>query len=580
MFKNIRLRTVILLVSGLIGFAGVCLVILLAFTIQNVRSIEEGWYTYQSDRSEKARLESVLRASIGYGGMIHEFKNYVLRYEEFRMDRVQADIGAARAVIGQYRSLGLSQAETVALEDISDVLDKYNQALSTTRELIKAEATTAEIDKQVKVDDNIALRSLNTLRSEVIRLSGADKASRPVKGRIVANLRAGMGYGGMIHEFKNLVLRSDLPRIEKVQVHFKHIEDSIENYRRLELTTAETIALDDIETTVTAYQSNLETIRDLINAEASIAEIDDAVKINDAAALRGLKTLDKEIALQVDALSKDVGENLTFLATVVPVINWSVLVIIVIAMGTSVWFFQLYVIQPISTVTSLMNLVATDETRISIQGMERQNEIGQMARALETFRRNIIKRKSAEAEIRTMALTDSLTNLPNRKRFEERLGEAIQMAKRTETSMACMMIDLDKFKPVNDTYGHAAGDEVLKVVGERLTLISRDTDFVARLGGDEFAMIAPVLDDDVSAELPAKRIVDQLGLPVYFEEHDLKIGGSVGVSIYPKDADNAEDLMRLADNALYAAKDAGRNTFRFAETKKPRTKNKTGIQKS
>jgi diguanylate cyclase (GGDEF)-like protein len=93
-------------------------------------------------------------------------------------------------------------------------------------------------------------------------------------------------------------------------------------------------------------------------------------------------------------------------------------------------------------------------------------------------------------------------------------------------------------------------------------------------------MIATVLDDDVSAELPAKRIVDQLGLPVYFEEHDLKIGGSVGVSIYPKDADNAEDLMRLADNALYAAKDAGRNTFRFAETKKPRTKNKTGIQKS
>ena len=554
------------MVSGLIGFAGLCLVILLAYTIQNVRSIEEGWFIYQSDRSEKARLESVLRASIGYGGMIHEFKNYVLRHEEFRMERVHADIGAARAVIGQYRSLGLSQAETVALEDISEVLEKYFEALLKTRDLITENATAAEIDKQVKVDDSIALRSLNTLRSEVIRLSGIVKAPRPVKGRIVANLRAGMGYGGMIHEFKNLVLRSDLPRIEKVQSHIRHIEDSIAAYRRLVLCTAEKIALDDIETTVLAYKSNLELIRDMILAEASIADIDKAVKINDAASLRGLKTLDKEIALQVDALARDVGENLTFLATVVPLINWSVLVVIVIAMGTSVWFFQLYVIQPISTVTSLMNLVATDETRISIQGMERQNEIGQMARALETFRRNIIKRKAAEAEIRTMALTDPLTGLPNRKRFEERMDEAIQMAKRTETCLACMMIDLDKFKPVNDTYGHAAGDEVLKVVGERLSLISRDTDFVARLGGDEFAMIATVLEDGANAELPAKRIVDQLGLPVYFEEHDLKIGGSVGVSIYPKDADNADDLLRLADDALYVAKDAGRNTYRFAET--------------
>jgi diguanylate cyclase (GGDEF)-like protein len=208
--------------------------------------------------------------------------------------------------------------------------------------------------------------------------------------------------------------------------------------------------------------------------------------------------------------------------------------------------------------------LAKDETEITIDGMDRKNEIGQMARALETFRKNIIGRIAAEAEIRSMAHTDSLTGLDNRKRFDERLVEAVNMAKRTGSNVACLMIDLDKFKPVNDTFGHIAGDTVLKAVGERLSQISRDTDFVARLGGDEFAMIATVLDDAGNAELPAKRIIDQLGLPVYFEDNDIKIGGSVGIAVFPKDADNAEDLHRLADEALYAAKNAGRNTYRFS----------------
>ena len=411
MLKNLSLRSIILLVSGIIGLSGVALAVLLGYTIRNVSSIEESWYTYQADRSEKARLESVLRAAIGYGGMIHDFKNYVLRHEDFRMDLVQADIGAARAVVGQYRSLGLSEAEKVALEDISSVLNKYNDALFTTRELITENATTKEIDKKVRIDDSIALRSLDTLRSEVDRLSGAGQTSRKVKGRIVANLRAGMGYGGMIHEFKNLVLRSDLPRVTKIQTHIASIENSILAYRELGTTTAEKIALDDIENTIFQYKSKLENIIELVKTKSAISKIDQAVKINDSAALRGLKTLDKEIALQVDTLSKNVGENLTFLATVVPILNWSVLTIIIMTMGASIWFFHTYIIRPISTTTALMNLLAKDETAISIQGLERKNEIGQMSRALESFRENIINRKAAEEEIRNLALSDSLTGL-------------------------------------------------------------------------------------------------------------------------------------------------------------------------
>jgi len=221
-----------------------------------------------------------------------------------------------------------------------------------------------------------------------------------------------------------------------------------------------------------------------------------------------------------------------------------------------------------------MRVLARDETDISIRARDRKNEIGEMARALETFRQNIISRKIGEAEIRKMALTDPLTGLDNRKRFEERMIEAVNIAKRTKHCMACLMIDLDKFKPVNDTYGHLAGDKVLKVVGERLILNARETDCVARLGGEGFAMSVTLLDDASDAEIPAKRIIDQLGLPIYHEGNDLKIGGSIGISVFPIDAENVEDLIKSADKALYAAKKAGRNTFRFAHQNISRTEKK------
>ena len=214
-----------------------------------------------------------------------------------------------------------------------------------------------------------------------------------------------------------------------------------------------------------------------------------------------------------------------------------------------------------------MSLLAKDRIDIEITGTNQKNEVGQMARALEKFRDNIIKRNEAEKKILGMANSDALTGLDNRKRFEERIDDAVNFAKRNKAHLALMMLDLDKFKPINDTYGHLAGDEVLKTVSERLTQIMRETDFVARLGGDEFAVITTSVDGPESAELPANRILDQLGLPVYFEGNRLEIGGSIGIAIFPDDGTNKDDLVRNADTALYAAKNAGRNCFKFFNAK-------------
>ncbi|MCI5224442.1 MAG: hypothetical protein D3924_17690 [Candidatus Electrothrix sp. AR4] len=122
------------------------MVFLLENTVENVRVIEQNWLDYQADRSEKARLESVLSTSIGYGGMVHEFKNYVLRHDEKHMDAVQAHIGAARVIIKQYFSLGTTEAEKIALEDLSLTLDKYVKALFTARSLIQKNISPEKID--------------------------------------------------------------------------------------------------------------------------------------------------------------------------------------------------------------------------------------------------------------------------------------------------------------------------------------------------------------------------------------------------------------------------------------------------
>lgn len=567
MFEKLRLRTINFVVSIIIGLSGILLAAVLSFTVLNIGSIETSWIKYQADRSEKARLESSLRKAIGYGGMIHHFKNYVLRHREPLIDDIQSDIGAAKAVVGQYGSLVLSEAEKVALEDISIALHNYEEALAKSREMIRHANTPAEIDSEVKVEDAAALRGLNTLRTEVERLAGEGDIARDIKGRLAANLRAALGYGGMIHEFKNLILRGDLPRISKIKEHIASIEEIFRAYAVLGPTIAEEIALDDISSAVTAYKSKLSVAEDLILAGATVSEVDKSVKVDDSKALRGLNSLDREIALQVEVLSREVGSNLNFLTNVVPPINWIFLAIIVLAVLSSVWMFNVYVIRPISTMVNLMGRLASEDTELTIPHIGRTNEIGQMASALETFRQTTIARKAAEAEIIELAGTDSLTGLYNRKRFELKLDEALKMSARTKTCVAVLMIDLDNFKPINDQNGHAAGDEVLRVVGERLGHISRDTDFVARLGGDEFAIIATAIDKGENIEIMAHRIIDQLSLPVYFEKRILRIGGSVGISIHPDDSEDAMALVQKADAALYEAKNDGRNTFRFAESK-------------
>ncbi len=174
-------------------------------------------------------------------------------------------------------------------------------------------------------------------------------------------------------------------------------------------------------------------------------------------------------------------------------------------------------------------------------------------------------RRAAEASTAAMARVDVLTKLPNRLMLRERLDEALARLRRTGERCALLLIDLDRFKPVNDTLGHPTGDALLEKVADRLRSTVRATDTVARLGGDEFVIIQSAIAGAVSTEALARRLVDLLGRTYIIDGQLLSIGASVGIALAPEDGSDADRLLKQADLALYQAKVGGRGTYRFFE---------------
>lgn len=176
--------------------------------------------------------------------------------------------------------------------------------------------------------------------------------------------------------------------------------------------------------------------------------------------------------------------------------------------------------------------------------------------------RDNTERRIAEQNVFFLANHDPLTGLANRARFLERLHESLLNADRDNTGCAVLLLDLDRFKSINDTLGHHIGDLLLKQVAQRLLKCVRETDTVARLGGDEFVVILTRLKSMGAAELIAENILRELALPCEVEGHVLNTGASIGIALYPNDGSEAGDLLQKADLAMYRSKATGRNRYR------------------
>lgn len=180
---------------------------------------------------------------------------------------------------------------------------------------------------------------------------------------------------------------------------------------------------------------------------------------------------------------------------------------------------------------------------------------------------DVSERREQERIIHHMAYHDALTGLPNRVLLNDRLDQALAAAKRTSTAGALMMLDLDRFKDINDSLGHRTGDALLQEVGRRLVDILRKSDTVSRMGGDEFVLLLPTIVSSESSSLIAAKIVRAFRKPFFCDGHTLKVTTSIGIANFPEDGEDAETILKNADIALYRVKESGRNNFqRYTQT--------------
>ncbi len=237
----------------------------------------------------------------------------------------------------------------------------------------------------------------------------------------------------------------------------------------------------------------------------------------------------------------------------------------------------------ISEIASLLNSIMgglknykskidVDHHLLSLKVEERTRQLSRRNEELNEAVREVTRTKN---RLREMAYFDSLTALPNRRLFTEQLNLLIRLARRHDQTLALMFLDLDNFKRINDSLGHAAGDLLLKQVAHRLSDCVRESDVVAhyvdsetridvsRLGGDEFTVVLNQLEQPESAGLVARRLIESLVQPMTIDGHELVITPSIGIAIFPRDADNVEDLLRAADTAMYHAKQGGKNNYLY-----------------
>ncbi|MDH3221621.1 MAG: EAL domain-containing protein [Gammaproteobacteria bacterium] len=175
----------------------------------------------------------------------------------------------------------------------------------------------------------------------------------------------------------------------------------------------------------------------------------------------------------------------------------------------------------------------------------------------------IEQRRAAEHRVEHLATHDPLTNLPNRRGLYEELNELIYRSQRYKFSSAVIYVDLDGFKNVNDHFGHEAGDRLLTQVSSNFKRIVRQTDSVARIGGDEFIVLITDIDGETSLITKIESLLRETSKPIEFKGHRISVGASIGVALFPEHGNNAETLLHHADQAMYQAKNEGKNTFRF-----------------
>ena len=356
---------------------------------------QDAWRSYQHASATRARAMDSVVSAMGYGGMIHQFKNYVLRQDAARVRKVESAAGGVLGALQNLEAIGGSIREIAAIEEIRTVVIAYLQALDTAESLVAMGVTARELDAQVKIDDGPALAGLDLLFTNV---QAEDLGGTATKSVHLVALRRALGYGGMIHQFKNYVLRQDAARVAKVEANIMSAREALAAYATFPLDAREREALAGIGSVIDAYEVGLGKVQDLAASGASPEEVDGVVKVTDSPALDGMRMLERvvseETALARAQLDDKLAKTrfLTLLAAIWVIVS-SIIASIICA---RVVLFM--IAKPAQRIAHEINKLAEGDTDIDVDRMVQDTEIGAIAKSALAFRENILDTRRMEAE--------------------------------------------------------------------------------------------------------------------------------------------------------------------------------------
>lgn len=488
-----------------------------------------------------------LRSILGYGGFIHHFKNSVLRSDLNKLSLAKKDLEKALVLLKKYQLLDLTLNESNALFNIDNTLLSYFDKIDEVQQLVQLNSSAREVDSKIVVNDLPALQGLSVLDKEIYVLTQTRSFEvNKVLGflstlvNIVTQL---MIYITSLLVFFSLwIIRYRL--IEPVS----HLINNMKKLANGDFTfsikgTEKTNEIGEMARSIQVFRDNaqkrlaVETkIKSILNSA-----LDSIVTINSAGMVTSFNPAAEKLFGYEESFI--LGRNVNIIVPEPHKSKHDKYISDCVKGGPT------RIMGEVVQQSALKNNGEVFPVEISLTQMEIAHEIYFTA-----FIRDITGRLEQEEKMKQMALSDPLTGIANRYQFEAKLDEATKIAHRTKNSVALVLIDLDKFKPVNDNYGHQVGDLLLKEIASRLDKARRDTDTVARIGGDEFAIILNHLQTKDCVQIAIARYQEILSHPYLISGYDLDIGASIGFSIYPQDDTNLDELFRLADEAMYRAK--------------------------
>ncbi|MDP6876611.1 MAG: hypothetical protein QF521_24095, partial [Alphaproteobacteria bacterium] len=292
-----RFKNLSFVIIGFLAIVGAVFVVSASLIRGKVADSHVYWAHYQDVSSPKDRALNSLVSTLGYGGMIHQFKNYVLRKDQKRLRRIRAAAGAAQGALAAYQAVGVNDQEKAAIDAIHGVIADYTAKTDIVASMVADGKTSRQIDKVVKISDKPALEGIKVLKASVLAQRRSDLTGE-TKIELLVGLREALGYGGMIHQFKNYVLRQDAPRVAKIRARVTSAQEIMAKYKSLGVNQRETAALGAIAAVVSAYNKNTDLVEGLVAKGATVEKLDKSVKISDGPAIKGFDALVAEIAAQ------------------------------------------------------------------------------------------------------------------------------------------------------------------------------------------------------------------------------------------------------------------------------------------